>query len=84
VECHDSSFPEYGIIWFQGESNAAQPNTYICTFPAMIDDWRAKWFEGSHKHTNEMLHLDLFRYGVTYAYNMNTYDKEYTLRIMVL
>ena len=44
----------FGAIWYQGEANSHQPNTYNCTFPAMIDDWRAKWFEGTNKATNEM------------------------------
>jgi len=49
VECHDSSLPEHDHIWCH-----LKPDTYNCTFPAMIDDWRAKWYEGSHKNTNEM------------------------------
>jgi len=32
-----------GVIWYQGESNAAQPDYYACAFPVMINDWRAKW-----------------------------------------
>jgi len=44
----------FGAIWYQGESNAAKPDTYNCTFPAMIDDWRAKWYEGTHKNTDKM------------------------------
>ena len=43
----------YGTIWYQGESNAGHPDTYNCTFPAMIDDWRAKWFEATNKGTDE-------------------------------
>ncbi|XP_065890778.1 sialate O-acetylesterase-like [Dysidea avara] len=44
----------YGVIWYQGESNTLEPDTYNCTFPAMIDDWRDKWYEGSQKNTNEL------------------------------
>ena len=44
----------YGAIWYQGEANSRSPDTYNCTFPAMIDDWRAKWFETTNKNTNEM------------------------------
>jgi sialate O-acetylesterase len=29
--------------WYQGESNAADPNGYMCKFPAMISDWRVKF-----------------------------------------
>ena len=42
----------YGAIWYQGESNANAPFTYNCTFPAMIDDWRSKWFYGTDKLTD--------------------------------
>ncbi|XP_046574639.1 sialate O-acetylesterase-like [Haliotis rubra] len=40
----------YGAIWYQGESNAAPSKTmnqYNCTFPAMIDDWRDRFHDGS-------------------------------------
>lgn len=35
----------YGAIWYQGEADTSEPkmHMYNCTFPAMIDDWRAKW-----------------------------------------
>ena len=42
----------YGAIWYQGEANADAPCTYNCTFPAMIDDWRSKWFYGTDKLTD--------------------------------
>ncbi|XP_033119616.1 sialate O-acetylesterase-like [Anneissia japonica] len=42
-----------GAIWYQGEANANAPNTYNCTFPAMIDDWRAKWYMGTGGLTNK-------------------------------
>jgi len=32
-----------GATWYQGESNTGQQNYYACAFPAMINDWRAKW-----------------------------------------
>lgn len=32
-----------GIIWYQGESNAGNPQEYADLFPAMIHDWRDKW-----------------------------------------
>ncbi|XP_060069656.1 sialate O-acetylesterase-like [Ylistrum balloti] len=37
----------YGVIWYQGESNAPSPHDYNCTFPSMISDWRVK-FHASH------------------------------------
>ncbi|XP_072094609.1 sialate O-acetylesterase [Mobula birostris] len=37
-----------GTIWYQGEANAAWHNTeYNCTFPAMIEDWRETFHQGS-------------------------------------
>ncbi|XP_025099666.1 sialate O-acetylesterase-like [Pomacea canaliculata] len=39
----------FGAIWYQGESDSDKPTMphYNCTFPAMIDDWRAKFSEQS-------------------------------------
>ncbi|XP_027046270.1 sialate O-acetylesterase-like [Pocillopora damicornis] len=42
----------YGAIWYQGEANAGAPYNYNCTFPAMIDDWRSKWFYGTDDLTD--------------------------------
>ncbi|XP_048766253.2 sialate O-acetylesterase-like [Ostrea edulis] len=36
-----------GAVWYQGEANAGKPDTYKCTFPTMIDDWRAKFHASS-------------------------------------
>jgi sialate O-acetylesterase len=35
-----------GAIWYQGESNAAEPTLYRSLFPDMIADWRQRWSEG--------------------------------------
>ncbi|VEU37517.1 unnamed protein product [Pseudo-nitzschia multistriata] len=32
-----------GSVWYQGESNAFDPESYACRFPAMIRDWRLKF-----------------------------------------
>lgn len=32
-----------GAIWYQGESNVGRAAQYEKLFPAMIEDWRAKW-----------------------------------------
>ncbi|KAK6169981.1 hypothetical protein SNE40_018484 [Patella caerulea] len=48
----------YGVIWYQGEANAAPTGTpammnrYNCTFPAMIDGWRRQFHEGSNGETD--------------------------------
>jgi len=36
-----------GIIWYQGESNAGRAYEYRELFPAMINDWRAKFKQGN-------------------------------------
>jgi sialate O-acetylesterase len=36
-----------GIIWYQGESNAGNPDEYKRLFPALISDWRKKWDQGA-------------------------------------
>lgn len=35
-----------GAIWYQGESNAERAQQYATLFPAMIQDWRARWGQG--------------------------------------
>ena len=37
------SYPCKGAIWYQGESNDANPHDYEKLFPLMINDWREKW-----------------------------------------
>lgn len=36
-----------GTIWYQGESNVMKSREYRSLFPAMINDWRAKWGQGN-------------------------------------
>jgi sialate O-acetylesterase len=36
-----------GVIWYQGESNADRAFQYQRLFPAMINDWRARWNLGN-------------------------------------
>ncbi len=36
-----------GVIWYQGESNTGRPKEYLTLFPALINDWRDKWQQGS-------------------------------------
>lgn len=42
----------YGAIWYQGESNAGYYKDYMCQFPAMIEDWREKFYMASHHQTS--------------------------------
>jgi sialate O-acetylesterase len=36
-----------GVIWYQGENNANQPEEYAALFPALITSWRELWGQGS-------------------------------------
>lgn len=35
-----------GVLWYQGESNAARAHQYRSLFPALIRDWRHLWGQG--------------------------------------
>ena len=41
-----TNFTIRGAIWYQGESNRGRPEQYESLFPAMIEDWRARWGQG--------------------------------------
>lgn len=32
-----------GVLWYQGEGNASQPQRYKKLFPSMVNDWRTRW-----------------------------------------
>ncbi len=32
-----------GILWYQGESNAGEPEAYRALLPNLIQDWRSRW-----------------------------------------
>lgn len=36
-----------GILWYQGETNAGNPQQYSKLLPALIADWRNKWGQGN-------------------------------------
>jgi sialate O-acetylesterase len=38
-----TGFKIAGAIWYQGEGNAPRAYDYRTLFPAMINDWRARW-----------------------------------------
>lgn len=41
------NFKIKGALWYQGESNTENPKEYAKTFPALINNWRAKWGQGN-------------------------------------
>merc|ERR1719261_82679 len=47
-----------GVLWYQGENDAAYPRRYNCSFPTLIQDWRQKW----NKHTDGATAMD-FPFG---------------------
>ncbi|KAL8173776.1 UNVERIFIED_CONTAM: hypothetical protein K2H54_024831 [Gekko kuhli] len=42
-----------GVVWYQGEANTLMnADLYNCTFPALIEDWRETFHEGSVGQTD--------------------------------
>ncbi|XP_057294535.1 sialate O-acetylesterase-like [Hydractinia symbiolongicarpus] len=58
----------FGVIWYQGESNTPDPDTYNCTFPAMIAGWRKEWYKSTEKSTDPM-----FPFGFVQVYSQTCY-----------
>lgn len=42
-----TNFAVRGFLWYQGESNAGNPETYAKYLPALINDWRSQWQQGN-------------------------------------
>lgn len=38
-----TGFPVKGVIWYQGESNAHNPELYQYAFPVLVTSWRQHW-----------------------------------------
>ncbi|XP_072248958.1 sialate O-acetylesterase isoform X5 [Leuresthes tenuis] len=61
----------YGAIWYQGEANADyHRDKYNCSFPALIDDWRMAFHQGSGGQTAldfpfGFVQLDTYKDGPT-------------------
>ncbi|XP_047450802.1 sialate O-acetylesterase isoform X2 [Mugil cephalus] len=61
----------YGAIWYQGEANVDyHQDKYNCSFPAMIDDWRMSFHQGSAYQT-----APDFPFGFV---QLSTYEKNST------
>ncbi len=41
-----SNYRINGILWYQGESNTAQPHGYNTLFNQLVSDWRKNWNQG--------------------------------------
>lgn len=55
-----TNFPIKGAIWYQGEANTTNPDTYAETFAAMIHSWRELWKE---KFPFYFVQIAPFKYG---------------------
>ena len=55
-----TGFPIKGAIWYQGEANTTNPDTYAETFAAMIHSWRELWKE---KFPFYFVQIAPFNYG---------------------
>jgi sialate O-acetylesterase len=49
-----------GVIWYQGESNTANPEAYKTLFPLMIKNWREDW---NNKFSFYFTQIAPFQYG---------------------
>jgi sialate O-acetylesterase len=76
----------FAQVWYQGESNEANPLSYNCSFPALISGWRDAWSVGTGGLTDPIfpfgfvqlsIHGGLPCYGSTACYNMPTWSKGY-------
>ena len=54
----------FGVIWYEGGADALKPN-YNCTFPALIADWRAKWYDSTNKKTSKVFPFGFVQVSVT-------------------
>jgi len=54
-------FTLQGAIWYQGESNAGEPELYTKLFPGMIQNWREDWGQGDFSFN--FVQLAPFDYG---------------------
>jgi len=56
-----------GALWYQGESNRAEPQKYKKLFPAMVKDWRTRWDIGDFPFY--YVQIAPFVYGNNNAFN---------------
>lgn len=57
-----------GVIWYQGESNAGNPELYSRLFPAMIESWRKVWNQGDFPfYFTQIAPFDYDRWGGPWA-----------------
>jgi len=58
------NYPVAGAIWYQGETNTANPLTYEQTFSAMIHSWRELWHENFPFY---FVQIAPYAYGTPYS-----------------
>jgi sialate O-acetylesterase len=52
-----------GVIWYQGETNAARAARYAQAFPRLIEDWRSQWREQGRRGLMPFYFVQLSSYG---------------------
>jgi sialate O-acetylesterase len=71
-----TSMSIFGAIWYQGESNTFHASyLYNCTFPALIRDWRQRWFMRTNGSTNPRFPFGFVQYQSVYPHVSNETDK---------
>ncbi len=65
-----------GAIWYQGESNRAEPENYQKLLPAMIKDWRTKWEVGDFP----FYYVQIAPHGKSDLFPSNSYLREAQLK----
>ena len=53
------NYPIKGVVWYQGESNAARPAGYHDLFQTLVHDWRSNWGIGNFP----FIYTQLANYG---------------------
>ncbi|XP_027733381.1 sialate O-acetylesterase isoform X2 [Vombatus ursinus] len=55
-----------GVVWYQGENNANyNTDLYNCTFPALIEDWRQAFHNGSQGQTQRLFPFGFVQLSTT-------------------
>ena len=68
-------------VHYVGGIHVGAPGTYHCTFPAMIDDWREKWYASTMQQTDELFGFGFVQVcSVQYDVLTHTIAKPHPLR----
>ena len=66
-----------GVIYYQGETNAFNTtNDYSCMFPALIDAYRANWYEATQKNTRKNFPFGFVQVRFSFKSKKSRYSAE--------